>query len=563
MAIQSLSQAALDEAEDEGSWSPTQYFPKNLDCNILQICNNNEPYLETIFLLADERRPDLRFLRDELKRQIEERTFHNSRMAVLEFSNGTLVNAGQPTWPDGPSKLREDWTKEQNPRSRLYVLEDITAGYVEVLGTHFDLDPSFFAKHLRNTTWESSWDAADPSPLPSSNTNTGKTATYCIWYPEMLIFPDEGTELDNHEVSYFCHTNLYRQISWVRGSKRNGWRVGTIMRKVSVAIKDLGDDVWEGLIVVDPPVGNVIFSQQRIKNMMEPVAVPIIKLYKGGFIDFRPWNQQARSATQGRPPGHLSMLDNIIHNAIDPGRDETRNMTVLSTLSFTNQVAVSRWTNLLAYLKEKISKLEWIQERTRTGGKSNWPSNGRHQLDDIETGLQEIGHWRRSTTIYHEWIETNVSDLTRFFDMIQKRKDTYIPYPGKRDWEYLLKTMDGWKNRTNDDVQATFALLSLVEGQKSLDEAENARLLATLGVIYLPFSLAAGILSMNDEFAAGSKHFWTFFAVAFPLLAASLVLAGMPRWQRTISNAWRGREDKLKDRKRKEKKNVVVGKAEV
>lgn len=40
--------------------------------------------------------------------------------------------------------------------------------------------------------------------------------------------------------------------------------------------------------------------------------------------------------------------------------------------------------------------------------KSNCPSKGRDQLNNIEITLQEIGHWKRLTTIYHEWMEANV-----------------------------------------------------------------------------------------------------------------------------------------------------------
>lgn len=72
-----------------------------------------------------------------------------------------------------------------------------------------------------------------------------------------------------------------------------------------------------------------------------------------------------------------------------------------------------------------------------------------------------------------------------------------------------------------------------------VDEAENSRLLAMLGTLYLPLSLAAGILSMDGELAAGSTHFWTFFVAAILLLAELLILAFILRLQIGILNVKR------------------------
>ncbi|TID18844.1 hypothetical protein E6O75_ATG05965 [Venturia nashicola] len=203
-----------------------------------------------------------------------------------------------------PAGLKVCLSRTSAKNSRLFVLEDITPAYIDAFGLYFDLDPSFFLQHLRNTNWENSIHASDASSLPS----TKKSLTYCLWYPELLVFP------------------------------------------------------------------------------------------------------------------------------------------------------------------------------------------------------------RQPKSIFKESVEG-------------------------RDGHFLQNTLEGWKTRRRTIIRQAL-LCFLLESQKSLDEAESSRLLATLGVLYLPSSLAAGILRMSQDFVAGSKRFWIFVAVEFPLLAVLLVLAGLLRGQHSISVIW-------------------------
>jgi hypothetical protein len=60
---------------------------------------------------------------------------------VLEISNDSTKDRRI----EGPSELHTYWKEHRNPMALLYVPKDITATYVEVFDSHFDLDPSFFA----------------------------------------------------------------------------------------------------------------------------------------------------------------------------------------------------------------------------------------------------------------------------------------------------------------------------------------------------------------------------------------------------------------------------------
>lgn len=280
---------------------------------------------------------------------------------------------------------------------------------------------------------------------------------------------------------------------------------------------------------------------------MKKVKCASARPYKGGYIDFLAGHNPI---TNHGSPGRIAMLDDIIHYATHPKRSPQFDDTIFGILSLTNRIAASNWANMLEYFKEKISRLEFLQESAKTTSASGWPTKSYEKLSKIEASLQEIGYWRRRSALYHTYMESNVADLTKFYGLV-RAKPPYMECPEGEDWKYLLNALEGWKSRTSDDVQATFALLSLVEGQKSADEAQNSGLLAILGVIYLPFSLAAGILSMSGNFAAGADHFWVFFALAIPILVMSLVLAFTPRLQAGMANLWRKWNKKNAERARK------------
>lgn len=291
----------------------------------------------------------------------------------------------------------------------------------------------------------------------------------------------------------------------------------------------------QGFIVVDPPVGPAIYAQKGIHDTMKKVDCASARPYKGGFIDFL---AEHNHTTDCDPLKHISLLDDIIHSALHPRRSPQFDDTIFGILSLTNRIAASNWINMLEYFREKISRLEFLQESAKTTSASGWPTNSYEKLSKIEDSLQEIVRWRRKSALYHTRMESNIADLTKFHGLV-RGNPLYMETVDGEDWKYLLNALEGWKRRTSDDVQATFALLSLLEGQKSVDEAQNSGLLAMLGVIYLPFSLAAGILSMGGEFAAGADHFWIFFALAIPMLAMSLVLAFTPRLQTGMAKLWR------------------------
>lgn len=71
--------------------------------------------------------------------------FHKTRLAVLEFRETSVTDKLLKDAQD----LREYWkTPDDTVKGRLYILEDLSVSYIEALGSHFNLDPSFFVTYL-------------------------------------------------------------------------------------------------------------------------------------------------------------------------------------------------------------------------------------------------------------------------------------------------------------------------------------------------------------------------------------------------------------------------------
>jgi hypothetical protein len=103
-------------------------------------------------------------------------------------------------------------------RNRLYILEDISANYVELFGSQFSVEPSFWAQHLRTMDRETSKTAGGMSVLPSIKS---LGASFSLIYPEHTIIDDTEEKFTEEPrirraKSLFADCNLYRKISLIR-----------------------------------------------------------------------------------------------------------------------------------------------------------------------------------------------------------------------------------------------------------------------------------------------------------------------------------------------------------
>lgn len=206
---------------DPREWSPNSLFkqppaPVNRDAS-----PNSQPYVNLIKQLSEKGHPDLKFLSKELQRQNEGTHAERSRTRVLEYSTAggpPLEKTSEEPFPS--SKALQEYLNGTSRAScnRLYILEDISTNYVELFGSHFEIEPSFWALHLRTTDRETSKTAGDVSALPSiRNLDT----SFSLIYPEYSVIDDPIAKLtDDPQIldakSLFADCNLYRKITMIR-----------------------------------------------------------------------------------------------------------------------------------------------------------------------------------------------------------------------------------------------------------------------------------------------------------------------------------------------------------
>jgi hypothetical protein len=244
---QYLGPQDLDSLLNSDEWSPTSLFPRAepLDRNTFPP-HTPQPYLELINRLSQKGHPDLKFLSSELQRQKGGLHAERSRAAVLEY---TTAGAPPKSVQFPTSKDLEVYLSATSRSScnRLYILEDISANYVEAFGSRFSIEPSFWALHLRTTDRESSKTAGNVSALPSIR---HLSASFSLIYPEHMIIDDPDAENTDEPrirtaTSLFADCNLYRRTVLHRpGEFYDG--VAVISRRASFWSKLNSSGSWDG-----------------------------------------------------------------------------------------------------------------------------------------------------------------------------------------------------------------------------------------------------------------------------------------------------------------------------
>jgi hypothetical protein len=228
-------------------WLPTTLFPqpKSLD-RIAFPSDRPQPYLDLINRLSGNGHPDLKHLCSELKWQKGKLLAERSRAVVLEYSHPGVPPQQQLFCT---SKELEGYLSSSSRTScnRLYILEDISANYVEALGSQFSIEPSFWAQHLRTTDRETSKTAGIVSVLPSIKS---LDTSFSLIYPEHTIIDDPVEKFTEEPrirsaKSLFADCNLYRKITLTRpGEFYDG--IAVVNRRASFWSRANPGGSWDG-----------------------------------------------------------------------------------------------------------------------------------------------------------------------------------------------------------------------------------------------------------------------------------------------------------------------------
>src|SRR4051794_10995071 len=88
---------------------------------------------------------------------MDKRHHENCRIAVLDFGVGSndMVKCVKSSFAPGcltnVQHFLNDFTSDGLPHRRLFLVEDLTTEVIEALGFKFNINPAFFAGHIRVT----------------------------------------------------------------------------------------------------------------------------------------------------------------------------------------------------------------------------------------------------------------------------------------------------------------------------------------------------------------------------------------------------------------------------
>ena len=176
------------------------------------------------------------------------------KATVLELSGSHPLHANRKDFAG--SKELSSYLKLNKVCSgrRVLLLEGVARTYVEVLGSHFNMDPRFFASHKRPNTCElAQVEVERTANLPSLN-NPGKS--FMIRYPELRYFPlnDHGlTQIDDQYVKDLDGIRRIdiarrtREINKLKDLRLGAFsNVGVVGRAASYWSRKDKDGGWDG-----------------------------------------------------------------------------------------------------------------------------------------------------------------------------------------------------------------------------------------------------------------------------------------------------------------------------
>ena len=173
---------------------------------------------------------------ENLSRRTEHQT--SCRVAMVEFPSTHNSETSLRRFEDFPSlcsHLHESNAAKVSSCRRVYVMENLSDNYVELLGSHFAIDPFVFACQIQRSNWEGETRYGNTPKLLSCR---DPSKTFSIWYNEVRVFdhPKDGLRdcISGRGISFaklghgYWHLNkvgVIRRVAsfWSRGTENGGW----------------------------------------------------------------------------------------------------------------------------------------------------------------------------------------------------------------------------------------------------------------------------------------------------------------------------------------------------
>jgi hypothetical protein len=285
------------------------------------------------------------------------------------------------------------------------------------------------------------------------------------------------------------------------------------------------------LVLVDPPVTECIQMSNGTVTLRHLNNGP----YQYGYVDFTPWEDvHDEPFYVQQSPSRQCVYDDIYFYLTHPRAVREHLAPDIAALII-QKLVLSNNIAFIEFLKAIISRLEMQIVLSKDIKNYAW----------LADTMSELFAWKRRITESCEESEAALDDLH-----IPAGPSEEQPTDGNDSWNqchndfrYVHRRMLNLRTRIFELITSANGLIGLVEAQKSVDaaiasqlatkasteatkaslgEAKAARTLAVIGVLFLPFSFTASLLSLGQDFEPGQSRFWIYWAVALPIVCLGL-----------------------------------------
>ncbi|PVI03991.1 hypothetical protein DM02DRAFT_726099 [Periconia macrospinosa] len=393
---------------------------------------------------------------------------------------------------------------------RLFILQGECTSLVNQIGEALDIEPEFFADHIRAVTWEHHNDKTNNPMLPSVRRGAH------FWTLQYF----EPIQLEGHfglSRTQFRHGGLLRRMIIRNPDKdhRKACSVGLVTRFMSFWHR--ADDNGS----FDDKPGEPYKTRS---TSWRP--------YGGGYMNFAMLHKR-KSLTALSPSTAVShsgslkedLIWKLRHASLFAATED--NIERVSTIL--QKIALSNWLLTLAFLWRDFSSihLEYLTDQDIPMNKVQFV------LQDIDSSRSLLNRCILTTRRNLFQLGIKPSDENYYTSWHQKNADDQQLLAA--DWSFLFQELKSWAEDTEHLANIRMLNLQVLDTKRSQKVSELSqemslrsmldsrqmntltRLGQVLLLVFTPTGMAYGILSMPGDFAPGQGRFWVFFVVAIPL----------------------------------------------
>ena len=181
---------------------------------------------------------------------------------------------------------------------------------------------------------------------------------------------------------------------------------------------------------------------------------------------------------------------------------------------FLKKIIASNYLLMIGYIGVLLSEVDFdVSRRDRP--------ISRLQIEWVGERWKDLQALNRQLPRYLESVEETMYS----FGIPTESKVSKAWKNGDKDFYVIQRKLLSLSNRSKDLLASFTGLAGIIgnrkaleEANRSLQEAKSVKTLTFLGMLFLPLSLASGLLSMSGDYSPGGSLFWIYFAIAIPLI---------------------------------------------